>query len=124
MIEGCRTFTDVVRRPGVTIDDLRHIWTELNEYVDWTLEHIVNEIRYQPYIERARRQSERLSTEMRLPADFDYKSLAGLSAELREKLSIVRPTTIDQASRISGMTPAAVVLLSGIVKKSELGHTA
>jgi tRNA uridine 5-carboxymethylaminomethyl modification enzyme len=47
----------------------------------------------------------------RIPDEFDYEGLGGLSHELREKLLLFRPTTVGQASRIEGMTPAAMSLL-------------
>ena len=52
-----------------------------------------------------------------LPLDFDYKSVSGLSNEIVQKLSQIRPTTLGQASRISGVTPAAVSLLAMTIKK-------
>jgi tRNA uridine 5-carboxymethylaminomethyl modification enzyme len=64
-------------------------------------------------IERQRRQSD-----TRLPDDLDYTSVNGLSNELREKLTRIRPNDIGQAARISGMTPAAISLLLIHVKKS------
>lgn len=65
-------------------------------------------VKYQGYIERERRSVERLLRleHMRIPADFDYGALTGLLAESREKLERVRPATLGQAGRISGVTPA------------------
>ena len=48
---------------------------------------------------------------MRIPADFDYAAVAGLSTEVRQKLETLRPATLAQASRMEGMTPAALMLL-------------
>jgi tRNA uridine 5-carboxymethylaminomethyl modification enzyme len=69
--------------------------------------------RYAGYVERQQAEVERnLRHEaMAIPADFDYAEVRGLSAEVREKLERVRPGTLGQASRISGVTPAAVSLL-------------
>ena len=53
-----------------------------------------------------------------LPMDFDYTNVRGLSSEIRQKLSQHRPTTIGQASRISGVTPAAISLLLVHLKKN------
>jgi tRNA U34 5-carboxymethylaminomethyl modifying enzyme MnmG/GidA len=75
-----------------------------------TLEQLAADSLYAGYIERqeadiaAFRKDEGLA----LPADLDYRSVAGLSAELVQKLERVRPATLGQASRIEGMTPAAV----------------
>jgi tRNA uridine 5-carboxymethylaminomethyl modification enzyme len=61
---------------------------------------------------------------MALPEDFDYGQVAGLSNEVREKLERIRPSSIGQASRISGMTPAAISLLLIHLKKRELKRSA
>ena len=54
---------------------------------------------------------------LRLPDDLDYGSVQGLSREAREKLTLVRPRTLGQAARVSGITPAAISLLSVYLKK-------
>ena len=68
--------------------------------------------RQQEEIERARRNEETL-----LPADLDYRALAGLSHEVRQRLSEARPATLGQAGRIPGVTPAAVSILLVHLKK-------
>ena len=78
------------------------------------------EARYAGYIERQGREIERArdAGETRLPPDLDYASVRGLSNEVREKLLRIRPATIGQAGRVSGMTPAAISLLLVHLKKS------
>ena len=56
-------------------------------------------------------------TAVQIPTDFDYSLVSGLSSELSQKLKLVQPVTIDQASRIAGMTPAALSLLVVYLKK-------
>jgi len=75
--------------------------------------------RYHGYLERQQREVERLrgQEEAPLPQDLDYAGVQGLSAEVREKLLRHRPRTVGQASRISGVTPAAVSLLLVHLKK-------
>jgi tRNA uridine 5-carboxymethylaminomethyl modification enzyme len=70
-------------------------------------------VRYAGYLERAREEIERQRRheDTRIPEDFEFSGIPGLSAELQVKLSGVRPQTIGQAQRIPGMTPAAVSLL-------------
>jgi tRNA uridine 5-carboxymethylaminomethyl modification enzyme len=70
-------------------------------------------IKYRGYIERQRAEvARRAELEDRaLPADLDYRTVRGLSAEVQQKLNQHRPETVGQASRISGVTPAAVSLL-------------
>jgi tRNA uridine 5-carboxymethylaminomethyl modification enzyme len=75
---------------------------------------------YAGYVERQSAEIERQKrqTDVRLPADFDYSAVNGLSNELREKLARIRPNDIGQAARISGMTPAAISLLLVHTKKT------
>jgi tRNA uridine 5-carboxymethylaminomethyl modification enzyme len=73
---------------------------------------VVSQLRYAGYIERQQREAEKLTTdeELRIPAAMTY-ALPGLSREMTEKLSYVRPASLGQASRIPGVTPAAVAIL-------------
>jgi tRNA uridine 5-carboxymethylaminomethyl modification enzyme len=70
-------------------------------------------VKYRGYIERQLAQVERFKKleAQPLASDLDYDAIAGLSTEVREKLKGVRPTSLGQASRISGVTPAAVAIL-------------
>ncbi|MDR1613633.1 MAG: tRNA uridine-5-carboxymethylaminomethyl(34) synthesis enzyme MnmG [Planctomycetota bacterium] len=76
-------------------------------------EQIEIEIKYAGYVERQRRQIARLERNRRLavPADFDYGAISGLSREAKEKLSLIRPETLDQALSIPGVSPADAALL-------------
>jgi len=78
--------------------------------------------RYAGYIERQHEEIERArrNEETAIPADLDYARVAGLSHEVREKLSAIRPASIGQAARIPGMTPAAVSILLVHLKKRAL----
>ena len=71
------------------------------------------EIKYEGYIQRQMKEAEKLRDmeKVRIPDSFDYRSVHGLSNELKDKLSAVRPATMGQASRIEGMTPAAMTAL-------------
>jgi tRNA uridine 5-carboxymethylaminomethyl modification enzyme len=68
---------------------------------------------YQPYVERQRREWEavRRDASVRLPQDLSYSQIPGISTEMCERLSAARPETLDQAARISGITPAALSAL-------------
>ncbi|HEY5566545.1 MAG TPA: tRNA uridine-5-carboxymethylaminomethyl(34) synthesis enzyme MnmG [Gammaproteobacteria bacterium] len=112
-------YRDVTSLPRVGVNaDLAALTPELLEQVEKALETAA---RYAGYIGR---QSEEIERQRRLagmplPADFDYGGVGGLSNEVREKLARVRPESIGQASRISGMTPAAISLLLIHLKKRE-----
>lgn len=77
------------------------------------------QIKYQGYIDRQSEEIERLKRQENtvIPADIDYSNMQGLSNELRQKLAAARPENLGRASRISGMTPAAISLLLIHVKK-------
>jgi tRNA uridine 5-carboxymethylaminomethyl modification enzyme len=77
------------------------------------LEQLRREAQYAPYIERQAREVERTQREerARIPDDFDFRGIPGLSRELQDRLSAARPDTIAAAARLEGMTPAATVLL-------------
>ena len=78
--------------------------------------------RYEGYVKRQEQEIERTrkQSETSLPEDIDYAQVLGLSNEVRQKLYAVKPATVGQASRIPGMTPAAVSLLLVHLKKSRL----
>jgi tRNA uridine 5-carboxymethylaminomethyl modification enzyme len=81
--------------------------------------------RYGGYIERQERDLERLRREetRAIPDDFDYEVVAGLSREIRETLTRVRPRTLAQAARLSGVTPAALTLLNVYLEKRRRART-
>ena len=76
-------------------------------------EEVEIQIKYAGYLERQQRQVEEFKKEESrlLPADLDYPSIAGLRLEARQKLSQIRPLSIGQASRISGVSPADIAVL-------------
>ncbi|KAF0210939.1 MAG: mnmG [Methylocystaceae bacterium] len=106
--------------PDITLDRLASIWPELSGIDPQTAERIETEAHYAVYLDRqqadidAYRRDERLA----LPDGLDYAAIAGLSAELRGKLSYLRPRTIGQAQRIDGMTPSALTLLAARARRA------
>ena len=119
---------DLLRRPDVRYRDLAALprvghSAELDTFPAELGEHCVRslevEAHYAGYVERqgAEIERQRRQASTRLPQALDYAEVRGLSNELREKLARARPDDIDQASRISGMTPAALALLVVHVKK-------
>ncbi len=110
-IAGSTSAADYLRRPEVTYRNLRKIIPPSDDECEkMTAEAATNveiAVKYQGYIERARRAVDRLSRleDMKIPADFDYSQLKGMLAESLEKLTVIRPSTLGQAGRISGVTP-------------------
>lgn len=115
-----RTARDLLGRAGVTIALLSRKWPELADASPEVVEQIEVEALYAPYLHRqdSDLQAFRRDEGMLLPDDFEFGMMAGLSGELREKLERVRPTTLGAASRIPGMTPAALTLLWRHVRRA------
>ena len=111
---------NLLKRPNVSVENLiekaGYVWPdeEVNEQIEIDL-------KYEGYISRQQEEIDRLKSEegMVIPAVLDYGVIIGLSNEVRQKLIDVQPETIGQASRISGVTPAAVSLLMVHIKKSK-----
>ena len=112
---------NLLLRPEVSVNDIRSISPELEELFRSVPEELRDEVfssaeillKYQRYIEKEHDVAERILKfeDIPLPAGFDYYSLTALSYEAREKLSKMQPSTIGQASRISGVSPADVSVL-------------
>jgi tRNA uridine 5-carboxymethylaminomethyl modification enzyme len=106
---------ELARRPEVTLALLARAGLIPEDLaVDpLVLEHAELNLKYEGYIRRQRQEAERLQhlEHQALPATLDYSRVTGLRCEVREKLERARPATLGQAARISGVTPAALVLL-------------
>ena len=116
---------DLLRRPEVDYTALVEL-TGASDIPADAAEQVEIQAKYAGYIERQQEEIERLRQheQTRLPEDLDYASLNGLSNEIRAKLADVRPQTLGQASRIPGVTPAAVsLLLIHLKKRNALGDS-
>ncbi|MFN8792726.1 MAG: tRNA uridine-5-carboxymethylaminomethyl(34) synthesis enzyme MnmG, partial [Betaproteobacteria bacterium] len=133
---------DLLRRPGVGFDavaeaatlaghpqavsreTLRAEWG--HDAADTVIEQVEVATKYAGYIEKQQDEVERSAAHEQtpLPADLDYTQVHALSFEVRQKLQRHRPATLGQASRISGVTPAAISLLLVHLKKKRLGSFA
>jgi len=118
------TYKDVVSMPCVGCPPLSSAMIdEQREQVELQLEV---EAKYAGYIDRQQREIAKHAKQesLRLPADIDYSSVDGLSNEARQRLQTTRPVTLGQASRLEGMTPAAVSLLLIHLKKRQIRRSA
>lgn len=108
---------DLLKRPNITFADIAKVSD--STVGDDVGEQIEISVKYQGYIDRQNDEIEQMKRleNTALALDFDYASVSGLSNEIVQKLTQVRPATLGQASRISGVTPAAVSLLAMTVKK-------
>ena len=120
--DGAKLF-ELLKRPNVSYTGLLGLYGgDLDPLDGETLEQIEVMARYDGYIEKERREVERMRSleALALPADFDYNTLSGLRLEARQKLNGVRPANIGQASRISGVSPADVSVLLVAQKRGML----
>jgi tRNA uridine 5-carboxymethylaminomethyl modification enzyme len=112
-LKSALTLADLLRRPEIEYRMLARLVPPASALPLAVTEQVSIQVKYQGYIERQEAQVARfkkLETKP-LASDLDYDAVGGLSAEVREKLSAVRPTSLGQASRISGITPAAIAIL-------------
>ena len=112
------SLTELLRRPEVDIDNLLS-FTDLQDVDEQVAEQVAIQAKYAGYIDRQQTEINRTQRyeNMRLPEDVDYAAVSGLSNEVSEKLKKNRPQTLGQASRIPGITPAAISLLLVHLKK-------
>ncbi|MFN7169373.1 MAG: tRNA uridine-5-carboxymethylaminomethyl(34) synthesis enzyme MnmG [Pannonibacter sp.] len=116
-----RSAFDLLSYPDMTVDQLYPVWPQLADIPASIAQQVATDALYAVYLDRqaadiaALRRDEALT----IPDAFDFSALAGLSNEIKQKLETVRPATIGQASRMDGMTPAALTLLLSQVKRQE-----
>jgi tRNA uridine 5-carboxymethylaminomethyl modification enzyme len=108
-----RSAAEMLGYPGMTLAALSRIWPALSAIPAEIVEQLEIESRYAGYLDRqdADIRAFRREESLRLPSDLDFSRIGSLSAEIRDKLIQVRPETLGQAGRISGVTPAALTAL-------------
>ncbi|WP_323127308.1 tRNA uridine-5-carboxymethylaminomethyl(34) synthesis enzyme MnmG [Marinobacter sp. JSM 1782161] len=114
------TLADLLRRPEITYAHIAEISGEQAEEI--VAGQVEIEVKYEGYISRQEAEIDRLrrNENLPLPTDLDYDAVGGLSNEIKQKLKDVRPETVAQASRIQGVTPAAISQLLVHLKKRDL----
>ena len=121
-----RSAFDLLSYPTLGMADVIRIWPQLGAIEPKIAQQLETDAKYAVYLARqsADVASYRRDESFALPAELDYSGLAGLSHEVRQKLQAIRPATIGQASRIDGMTPAALTLLVAHVRRRGRGRPA
>ena len=111
------TATQAMSRPVTTLEDLKQFGFELetvphDAHVDAATFHA--ECKYRGYLKQddLRLSRTRAQESREIPPEFEYRGIPGLSREVVERLSAIRPATIGQASRVPGVTPAAVAIVA------------
>ena len=112
------TALNLLKRPQVGIAEIARLGTDaaalLSNYSEEVMEQAEIALKYESYIDREQRMAEKIGSleDYKIKSDFDYDKVKALSAEAREKLKRIRPETIGQMSRISGVSPADVSVLT------------
>ena len=108
----------LLSRPNVSLEDMKSLapvsaYFDQHQVSDEVLEQVEVTIKYSGYIDKERANADKLTRleHVKIPDDFDYKKLKSLSFEAREKLSAIKPSTVSQASRISGVSPSDISIL-------------
>ena len=121
-----RTAFELLAFPGVDIRRIAAIWPEVAALPPGIASQLETDARYRSYVDR---QDEDVAVLRRdeataIPDDFDYSVISGLTGELRQKLERQRPSSVAQAGRIEGMTPAALLLVLAHLKAASRRRTA
>jgi tRNA uridine 5-carboxymethylaminomethyl modification enzyme len=121
-IKNPTTLEELLKRPGITVATLHRLVEGLPGIQDAVAYQVELDVKYRGYTDRQTEMIARVSRleERKIPSDVSYEEIAGLSREVIEKLSKIKPISLGQASRISGITPAAVSALLIHFKKRGL----
>ena len=120
-VKRATSLREILKRPEVSFSDLIQFDAGLLDFDREARDQVEIQTKYEGYLKRQQEQIERFKRleNLKIPEDMDFQSIIGLSTEVKEKLSKMRPISIGQASRISGITPAAISVL--IVNLKKLG---
>src|SRR5690606_34726658 len=120
-----RSAADLLAYPDINLDDIARIWPETSAIPMPIREQLAIDAQYSGYLERQKADVRdfRKDEMLQLPENIRFEEVAGLSTEIRLRLSEVRPSTLGQAARISGVTPAALTaLLSHVKRRAHRSH--
>jgi tRNA uridine 5-carboxymethylaminomethyl modification enzyme len=119
--KGKTSLSEILRRPEISYNDLENIHSRNLFLSDDVKEQVEINIKYAGYIEKSIKEAEKLKKEnnIKIPLDIDYDKVHNLALEARAKLSKIRPLTISQASRISGVNPSDIQMLLIYLKSYE-----
>ncbi len=113
------TLHDLLKRPEITFAHIKHFYP--NNYSKEVYEQVEINIKYEGYIAKANKEAEKMLAleNIKIPEDINYDAIKNLASEALQKLKEIRPTTISQASRISGVNPADISILIVYLKKEK-----
>lgn len=116
-----RSAYQLIHHPGMSWESLCHIWPEISSIDEKTKSSILKESLYDGYLDRQKRDIEVFNRDENLiiPEWINYKTIPSLSNEMKDKLSRIRPQTLGAASRIPGVTPAALMIVLAHIKNTK-----
>ena len=111
------TLYDLLKRPEITFEHIEHFMSL--EYSNEVKEQVSINTKYEGYIKKANKEAEKMIDldNKKIPDDIDYDKIHNLASEAKQKLNQIRPTSIGQAIRISGVNPADISLIMVYLKK-------
>ena len=120
-----RSLFEVLSRPDLPFKKLASAFPELENFDDRISELVENDAKYDVYLRRQEADLLRLrdAEEQIIPSNFDYEGLPGLSNEIKQRLSVLRPHTVAHAGRVEGVTPAAATILAAALRPHRFGST-
>ena len=109
---------DFLKRPEITMENIKH-FVDIN-YTNEEVEQVEINAKYEGYIKKANKEADKMLSleEKKIPEDIDYEKVPNLASEARQKLIEIKPTTIGQASRISGVNPADISILMVYLRRN------
>ncbi|MGX5388806.1 tRNA uridine-5-carboxymethylaminomethyl(34) synthesis enzyme MnmG [Bacillus thuringiensis] len=121
--DGIRA-SDLLRRPEMTYKHIHLLVPSEVELSDEVTEQVEIQIKYEGYIEKSLQQVERMKKmeSKKIPVDIDYDAISSLASEARQKLKDVRPLSMGQASRISGVNPADISILLVYIEQGKIAR--
>ena len=111
------SFYSILKRPEIEIENIRSLDSDMKEFLsqydDEVIEQAVIHVKYESYIEKELLMAEKMSRleDLNINPNFDYEKLLSISIEARQKLKKIKPQTLGQASRISGVSPADIAVI-------------
>lgn len=113
-----RSAIELLSLPGVSVSRLAEVWPQLSQISDEIAEQIEIDAHYVGYLDRQESDilAFRRDESLIIPDEFNYAAVVGLSTECRSKLTAIKPRTLGQASRIDGITPAALTLVLAAIR--------
>lgn len=117
---------NLLKRPELGYADIEKIIEKNDALTDEVKEQVEIQVKYEGYIKKAKEQVERMlkMEDKKIPEDIDYDAIPGLATEAREKLKKIRPLSVGQASRISGVNPADISILLVYIEQGNIARTA